>query len=432
MNTESKPKPRGRSKIVAGAILLALLVGIVAFEISRLQKPPTELPQPPLVRVVAVAPAAKFETKSYPGVAKESQIAKLSFRVAGKLVDSEMLVGTKIEKNGVVAKLDPRDYELAVQRLDAELLSAESLFAAMKTGARPEDVASLQSQLAAAESAYTTAETNLHRFTALLADQVASQAQFDTAKTTYDAAKGQKETLRNELEKATTGARKEDIEATAAKITGIKAGLNTAKNALDDTVLKAPFDGMIVEKFIEDHEVVSPGMPIVSFVDVSKIDVAVSLPEEIIVRMDDIRGYRVEFESYPGQIFPATLKELGRAIQRGRQTYPLQVRINLSQENETWKRYSLFPGMAAMVLIDLARPVGPQTLPLAALHGEDGSDSSESAVWVVENDHVVRRAVKLLRVVGTSAEIESDLKPDEKVVAAGAKFLHDGQKIRLE
>lgn len=428
MMPDSLKKQRRLVRGVAVLTFLATIVGMAGYEWIARRKKPIAPPVAPIVRIVGIGEASALETKSFPGIARESQIAKLSFRVPGKLLDSEMKIGARIEKDGIIARLDPRDYELAVRRFESELQAAESLFTAMKTGARPEDVSSLESQLAAATSAFETAETNLGRFTSLLADQVASQAQYDLAKTQFDTAKGQKETLENELEKAKIGARKEDIDAMRAKILGIRASLNTARNALDDTTLKAPFDGMIVEKYIEDHEVVAPGMPIVSFVNVSQIDVAVSLPEEMIVRLDDIRGYRVEFESYRDKVFPATLKELGRAVQRGRQSYPLQVRIDLSKDEDSNRRHPVFPGMAAKVLIDLERPDRPQTLPLAALHGE----GDQSAVWVVEKDRVVRRPVKRLRIAGDRAEIESDLKPGEKVVAAGARFLTEGQTVRVE
>ncbi len=423
---------------IGGCCLFAVLCGLLVYRwIARLDAVP---PQPPLpiVRVIEFAAAPEWETKSFPGFAKESQIAKLSFRVAGKMIETNIVVGAKILKGGIVARLDPRDYELTVKRLRTELQAAESLFDAMKTGARPEDIASLESQLSAAQTAYETAETNLDRFTALLADSVASQSQYDQAKTQFETAKGNKETLENELEKAKTGSRKEEIAAAQSRIEGLKASLDTAENALEDTFLKAPFDGMIVEKFMEDHEVLAPGIPVASFVDTSRIDVAVSLPEEMIVRTDDIRGYRVEFESYPGYFYPAQLKEIGRAVQRGRQTYPLQVRVDLDKDQGEEKR-SVFPGMTAMVFIDLARPNRPQTVPPAALLGEGES----TAVWVLEPVEgglpgggklfrTVRRPVKLLRIDHTQAEIESDLKPHEKIVAAGAKSLRENQTVKVE
>ncbi len=419
-----------RSYLVVGLLLAALLVGIFGSKLLPRKGHRIIEPRPPLVRTVEMAPASEWETKTYPGVAREVQIANLSFRVPGKLIESNIVVGASFDKDEIIARLDPRDFELAVTRLKSELQANEAMYTAMKTGARPEDVASLQSQLAAAETAFEAAQTNLNRFTALLADKVASQAQFDAVKTQFEAAKGQKETLQNELEKAKTGSRQEEITAMEAKLQGIRAGLDTACNALEDTRLKAPFRGMIVEKFLENQEIAAPGLPVVAFVDIEQIDVAVSLPEEMIVRLNDIKGYRVEFESYPQHIFPAQLKELGRAVQRGRQSYPLLVQIDL--KDDTGETHSIFPGMAAMVQIDLARKTQPQTLPPSALVGKNET----SMVWVIENvdgKMVARKQpVKLLRFVNGVAEIESDLKPGEKIVVAGTRFLTEGQAVRVE
>ncbi len=414
------------SIVLVVALLVLGAASVVWYESSGRRKSNVETCRPPIVRVVEIAPAAEFDSKSYPGIARESQVANVSFRVGGKLVESSIIIGARVEKGTVLARLDPRDYELAVQRLESELQAAEATFGAMKTGARPEDLATLETQLAAAGSQYDTAKANLKRFTALLEEQVASQVQFDLAKTQFDAAKGNKETLENELEKAKRGSRKEEIEAMQARIAGLKTSLATARNACDDTRLKAPFDGFVVEKFIEDHEVVAPGMPIASFANASKIDVSVSLPEEMIVHMSDIRAYRVAFEAYPGVFFQAELKEIGRAIQRGKQTYPLLVRIDLTDEES--KRRPIFPGMTAMVRIDLQRRERPQTVPLAALIGEN----EDSAVWVVDADTLVRRPVEILRVLDQCVEIASDLKPGEQVVAAGARSLREHQKVRLE
>jgi multidrug efflux pump subunit AcrA (membrane-fusion protein) len=413
-------------RIWGGIILFVTCFIFAGYEWYTHFEPPAVPSLPPLVRVVEIAAVSEFETRLFPGIAKESQIANLSFRVAGQLIESEIKIGKKFSKNGVLARLDPRDYELAVERLKAELQSAEALFGAMKTGARPEDIATLQTQYAAAKTAFATAETNLKRFENLLADQAASQAQFDLAKTQFETAKSQKETLENELEKAQSGSRKEELASTEAKILALKANLNIAQNALNDTLLTAPFDGMIVEKFIEDHEVVASGMPIVSFIDISRIDIAVSITEEIIVRMDDIHAYQVEFESYPGHLFRAVLKEIGLAVQRGRQVYPLLVRVDLPPE------VKIFPGMTAKVRIDLIQKKCPVKIPLAALIGDPKNEDHSSAVWVVEENRTVRKPVKILRFTETGVDIESGLKPSDKIVAAGARSLTEGQLVRIE
>jgi hypothetical protein len=123
-------------------------------------------------------------------------------------------------------------------------------------------------------------------------------------------------------------------------------------------------------------------------------------------------------------LFSATLKEIGLAIQRGRQSYPLQIRADLPTTSSDIK---IFPGMTAMVQIDLIRPNRPLKIPIAALI----DDGNAAAVWRVQDNQIIRHPVKILRLIGAEAEIESDLQPHEKIVTAGTKSLHEGQTVRI-
>ena len=378
------------------------------------------------VRAVEVKGSDGERLFSFPGVS-ESQLAGLAFRVAGPVEEVAVVVGSLVAKGEVIARIDSRDYELVVKRIEAEIIAAEAALAAMTTGARAEDLATLESNLAAAVSQAEQAETNFDRFTKLLEEQAVTQAQFDAIKTQYDVAMAQKEAAGQQLKKGEAGSRKEEIDAATAKIKGLNVSLAEAKNALADVRLTAPYDGYVVEKFVEDHEIVSPGMPVVSFADASVIDVSASLPEEIIVRRSDIIDYACEFEAYPGVLFPAKLKEMGHAIQRGKQSYPLKVRIDVPPETET----PLFPGMTAMVKIRMRRANAPLLVPTAALHSV--FDDAQTAVWVInpETQSVNARPVKVLRFLDTGAEIEGDIKPGEQIVAAGAHSLVENQKVEI-
>jgi RND family efflux transporter MFP subunit len=147
----------------------------------------------------------------------------------------------------------------------------------------------------------------------------------------------------------------------------------------------------------------------------------VSIPEEMVIRLDDIHTYSVEFESYPGKQYPAVLKEIGLAVQHGRQTYPLQVHVDLPPDAK------VFPGMTAMVRINLVRPHQVQMIPLTALIGS----GEETAVWVIKDNTIHRRPVKVLGVTDNNVEIGSGLEPHEKIVVAGTRSLREGQTVRV-
>lgn len=417
-----------------GAFLLALLLAAVLFVVAvqRGQHDSDEKNRPAapvvtLVRTAKVKASPQFETRSFPGVAKESQAANLSFRVAGPIIESRIKVGLRFNKGQMIARIDPRDYEVALARLTAELDGAKATLHLMEISARDEDLASLEAQLKAVISQTETAEVNLRRFTALLADQAASQAQYDLAKTQYDTARAQRDSLQQQLVKARKGSRNEEIDVIKTRIAGLEASVAGAKNALDDTVLRAPFDGFIVEKFVEGHENVAPALPILSFVNATVIDVAASLPEEIVIRHPGIHAVRVEFEAYPGIWFPAEIKEIGRAIQRGKQTYPMEVRIDWSKQPDR----PVYPGMVATLQLDLTRPDEAPSLeiPLTAILGN--GKTNEASVWVVQEETVTSRPIVLKRLHDDKAEVTGSLKAGDHVVTAGVHLLHEGQQIRI-
>ncbi len=397
-----------------------------------------------VVKLIEVQPREVADSRSFTGFAKEGKTSRIAFRVPGPVSKMEVVIGKRVPEGTLLAEIDPRDYELAVARVKASLEEAQAALKAMKTGARSEDLASLEAQLAAATSAYETADKNFERFKSLLESQSASQAQYDLAKTQFDSAKSAKETAQQQLDKGKRGAREEEIEAVEAKIRGLEVSLQTAENALADTKLTAPYNGYVSQKYVEASEFVISGAPIVAFTEALTMNVETTVPESVIVRQPDITGYACEFEAYPGRRFPAKLKELGLAMLAGKQGYPLEVTVEVPDE------LVIHPGMAATVFVELKRENPPCFVPLAAIVGVDNlaaikptdgsgkvkplnSVPAETVVWVLDSadNTVKKRTVNILRVLDDGVEIDGNIKPGEKIVGAGARFLTEGEKVRF-
>lgn len=423
-------------------IVLTVLVGVVGLFFYRnvekgsaMQEESAENFQirVPLVQVIEVESADTLEMRKFTGVAKEGKTVKQSFRVPGPLIAFDVEIGKRVQKGDILGKIDPRDYELKVQQVAAGLEEANSALSMMKTGARAEDLAALEANLTATQSQYETADKNEKRYAELLESGSASQAQYEQIKMVRDSAKAARDAAQKQLEKGQAGARAEEIQAMEAKIAGLKVQQQEAQNALADTVLRASSDGYVSQKYVENGEIVAPGIPVLAFTDVSQIEVEVSIPEGLLIRQEDFETYACEFEIYPGEQFPAKLKEIGQALQSGKQGYPLDVIVTDNQGK------LLHPGMAASLIIGLKRSKIPLTVPLAALVGGDGetvqseTGSSKTVVMIVDTENIVHaRPVTVVRVLGERVEIEGDLRAGEKIVGAGARFLKESQKVRLQ
>ncbi|MDO4550544.1 MAG: efflux RND transporter periplasmic adaptor subunit [Planctomycetia bacterium] len=399
----------------------------------------------PVVKTIEVQPQTSPEERSFTGFAKEGKTSRIGFRVNGPIIRMNAVIGKRVSQGTVLAEIDPRDFELAVARVKTSLDEAEATLKTMTAGARAEDLASLEAQLRAATSAYETAEVNLRRFESLLADKTTSQAQYDQVKLQYETAKSAKETAQQQLEKGKKGARDEEIEVVKAKIAGLKVTLQTAENALADTKLLAPYHGYVSQKFVETDEFVVPGAPVVAFTEAQTIHVETAIPEAMMIRQNEMSGFSCTFEAYPERRFTAELNELGQALQAGKQGYPLEITVNVPDD------VLIHPGMAATVFIELQRKNPPCFVPLSAIVGVENlsaltpkemsgeiksSDSAptETVVWTInpKDSTIQKRTVQIIRVLDDGVEINGEIKPGEKIVGAGARFLTEGQKVRFK
>lgn len=382
----------------------------------------------PLVKTQATESLEEDEIRSFTGFVKEGRSAKLAFRVPGHIQKMSVTIGKQVKKGEFLAQLDQRDYILTVEQVKASLTEAQAVLAAMKSGAREEDKASLKSALDAAQSQLDAASANYERFKNLFSSGSASQAQLDAVKATYDSARASRDSAQQQLHKSNT-ARSEEITAVEAKIKGLQTQLQITENKLHDTTLCAPYDGYVSQKYVDAEEVVAPGIPVLAFTDTRTLNVEASIPETILVRQKYITGYTCNFEMYPGKIFSAELKEMGKALQSGKQAYPLEVIMELPEG------VILYPGMAATVNVSLKREGTGCVIPLSALCSPCISDGEKNrgSVWTVDKDNVAQqRDVTVYRIRGDSVEIISGLQPGEIIITAGARFLIPGQRVRLK
>ncbi len=324
------------------------------------------------VKIFHIKKPALTQTRAFPGVAREMRDVQLAFRVSGPLVALPVDIGQFVEQGALIARIDPRDFTVEVKSLNAKLAASRA-------------------QLTEAQLQYTRYK-NLHRKKAV------PKAEYDHAQAAYD--------------------------MTAAQVeTNIQA-LEAAQNALDDTALRAPFDGYVHHKFVENYDNVLAKQPIITFLDCSVVEVTAGIPEEMVADGIEFKGYGCSFDAYQGKRFPAQLKELGRKSQPSNQTYPLTVTLAPPES------MSIRPGMAATIFVTYATP---STAPPIIVPGESVVNDKEgkSFVWIYEkkNGSVKKQYVRLGRLMSGGIEVTGGLTHGVSVVTAGAPLLVPGQKV---
>lgn len=379
------------------------------------------------VKIYTVLKKTSSKTRAYPGVVSPARETKLAFRVSGPLVELNGSIGRYVKKGEAIARIDPRDFRVNLNRLLEVKKEAQAHFLVMKNGARKEDLARLEADLAAANARMLNADTDFKRYKILLKKQFVSQAQYDGIKVAFDTATASVESITQELNKARNGARKEVLEATQAQIQRMDLDVEAARNALDDAALRAPFDGYIASRFVENHENIRAGEPVVSLLDISTVEVHTAVPEDFIISRSAVSDIYSILEAYPEKRFKARIKEIGKRTGDTGQSYPLTVVLDVP------RGCVVDPGMAATVHAVIEQPgnLGQSFwIPGSAVLADD---EGRSCVWQIptETMAVNRVGVTTGNLSGTSIEILSGLKQGDKIVSAGSRFLRDGQIVTI-
>jgi RND family efflux transporter MFP subunit len=244
--------------------------------------------------------------------------------------------------------------------------------------------------------------------------------------TGYRVAQEQLKAAQQSLEQSVSG-RKEDIEAQEVAIRGLEDQVREAKILLDDSTLRAPFDGVIAQRLVEEKQNVSPQQPIVRFQNTGEVDIAVDVPESIMgsgLTADRIVEIIAEFTAVPGQRFPVKVKEVAQVADPVTQTF--RIRAGMKAPPEA----NVLPGMTAMVTLTYRRAEKLDNqirVPISAVYKES---SGQQVAWVLEDDQVVkRRPVKIGEAAGGQLEVVNGLESGDRIAVAGVSFLRDGMRV---
>jgi multidrug efflux pump subunit AcrA (membrane-fusion protein) len=380
------------------------------------------------VKAIQVEEEEQSMTRIFPGKTEATQEANLAFRVPGQLQEFPVNVGQYIKKGDLIARLDPRDYKTNIRAITNSIDQAKAQLKAMETGAREEDLKALQAQLESAKAALQEAQLQFERQAALYQKGIVSKAVFDHAKAAEEAASANVERMTQELKKAKSGARKEEIEAMQSQIKGLQAKLETASSAHQDTFLKAPYDGYIAVKYVDNFENVGAGNPIIKIQDISRLEVTVGLPDDLIARKDKLVKAVCRLEAFPDREFQATIKEISTDVDTQTQTYPVTVIMDQPSTLD------VLPGMAANVALTFSSPAESKNTgfvtPNTAVFSDDGE---ESLVWILDPETltVTKRKITIGQITSKGIMVTSGLESGEWIVTAGVHFLQEGQQVRM-
>jgi RND family efflux transporter MFP subunit len=391
----SAPPPASRRGLwialaIAAAVLVLLLLGWAVFGRDKAIEVRT-------ADVVAIGNGGgSASVLDATGYVVARRMATVSAKITGKVREVLIEEGQHVEAGQVMATLDP---------IDAD---AQRDLAAAQLGAARSQAGSVQAQL-------REAEANAARLGSLVKQQLVSKAQ-------YDQAIAQRDSLRAQL---VTAQRNAQVANDQLRIAG---------HGVDNTVVRAPFAGVVIAKAAQPGEIISPlsagggftRTGIGTIVDMDSLEVEVDVGEAFIGRVQPKMPTEATLNAYPDWKIPGEVIAIIPTADRGKATVKVRVALDVRDPR-------IVPDMGVRVsFLEKAQPLAAKTrpgvlVPAAAIVTRDGKD----VAFVVADETVQGHALKLGRTLGDDREVLDGLAGGETVVLDPPEKLADGARVRI-
>ncbi|MFC3551348.1 efflux RND transporter periplasmic adaptor subunit [Lysobacter cavernae] len=378
---------------VVGALLLLGLAGWAVFGRADAVEVKT-------ATVTALGNGGNASVLDATGYVVARRMATVSAKITGKVREVLIEEGQRVEQGQVMATLDPIDADA-----ERELANAQA-------GAARSQVDSVRARLAEAEA-------NAHRLSTLVNQQLVSKAQYDEAIAARDS-------LRAEL---TTSQRNAKVASDRLRITDI---------GVDNTIVRAPFAGVVTAKAAQPGEIVSPlsagggftRTGIGTIVDMDSLEIEVEVGEAFIGRVQPKMPVEATLNAYPDWKIPAEVIAIIPAADRGKATVKVRVALKLKDPR-------IVPDMGVNVrFLEAARPAtAPQPQGVRVVEAAIAErDGVEVAFVVADEDsapRVEQRTLKLGRRLADGRQVLGGVAAGDSVVLDPPVELHDGARVRI-
>lgn len=351
----------------------------------------------------------------------------------------------------IAAQTTPEQVEAQIQSARAALTSAQARLRALQTGARPQERRQAEQAVELARANFQLAKANYERAQQLYQQGAIPKQQLDAQRTAYESAQAQLRQAEETLSLVREGPRKEEIEAAEQavkqaeealrqaqlgrsqvelnnqRVAAARAALAQARanrayllKQLEDTEIRAPFSGVIADKFVDIGSMAGPGTPVARLVAVDRLYFEATLSETLLRDVKVGMPVEVKVDAFPNRTFRGQVEAIYPAT--ADQARNLRVRISLANPSDLPLKTGLFA--RGEIVLRTYRNV--PLVPKLALIEKGGT----TRVFVVENDKAKARTLTV-KATNTEVVYAEGIRPGETVVTRGQDLLSEDQPVRI-
>jgi HlyD family secretion protein len=355
---------------------------------------------------------------------------QLASKVNGKVAWIGVDKSDKVRKDQILVRLEDVEYRAHLLEAKGQLDTLKARLAELENGSRPEEISKAKADLDQAKADLENARVTLNRTKDLVKAQVSPRQALDDAQAKYDGAQARVNSLERGFELVRLGPRHEQIDAARAQIQQLQGTVNYAQTQLDETLIRAPISGTILERNVEQGEFVTTGFVgdkgakgyVVSMADLNDLQVELDINQNDFAKLSSTQPGIITTDAYPDRKYKGVIQEISPEANRQKATVQVKVKV---QNPDDFLR----PEMNATVAFyaegkanetTQSRPL--ITVPATAVRG--------NIVFLILDGKAVRRTVTVSGTTSQGVQVQSGLIGGEDLIANPPPDLKDGQRVR--
>jgi HlyD family secretion protein len=411
----AQPAPRRKTTLF---VILVVVVIVALLGVASLRRPAAA------ATVEVVRPRMEASSQSAVLMATGYVIAhhkiQVGSKIAGRVAWIGVEKGDRVKREQVVVRLEDREYRAQYDQAKSAFDAAQARMQELERGSRPEEIDRAKHDVERAQADLQTADSQLKRIQGLVREGVAAAQQLDDAKGRYDSARANLAALTKTYELIKQGPRQEQIENARSEAARAKAAAEYAKTILDAAEIRVPSDGTILERNVEQGEMVTTSFVgdrgaksfVVTLADLSDIQVELDINQNDFNRIVADQPCSVVTDAYPDREYKCRVDEISPEANRQKAT--IQVKVKFLQPDQYIR-----PDMNARVTFLEPGGKGRQdneerlfAVPKRAVLDRD----SGKVVYVVSEGKVQAKPIVVRKEVGTDVFVSAGLLGNEAII----------------
>jgi len=272
------------------------------------------------------------------GTATPLQEVNLSPKTSGRLAQLYVDQGDRVEQGQILARMDEREIQTSLDQSTANLAQAEARLALARAGSRPEEIAQAEAQVDVAQSQATLTLEQSKRYQNLATQGAISRDQLEEYLNNERKAQADLRQAQQKVKQLQSGSRPEEIAENIAQVAQAKAQLRAVQIQAADAVIRAPFSGIITQKYANVGSFVTPttaasatsSATSTSIVAIaSNLEILAKVPERDLGQVRLGQMVEIRADAFPGQKFKGKVRLVAPAAVIEQNVTSFQVRITL-------------------------------------------------------------------------------------------------------